>query len=90
MKMVFNNVFLIYLQDLDFYIEKVIFGLKQLLFDLVLEVRIVLFRVFGVMVKGMGGVKFDELFNWLMEILKCEQSFVDRLGVVQGIFFIII
>jgi hypothetical protein len=36
------------------------------------------------MVKGMGGAKFDELLNWLMETLKCEQSSVDRSGAAQG------
>lgn len=41
-------------------------------------------RALGAMVKGMGGAKFDELLNWLMETLKCEQSSVDRSGAAQG------
>lgn len=47
-------------------------------------------RALGAMVKGMGGAKFDELLNWLMETLKCEQSSVDRSGAAQGTPFIII
>lgn len=38
----------------------------------------------GAMVKGMGGQKFDELMNWLMETLKSEGSSVDRSGAAQG------
>lgn len=72
-------------QDLDPYIEKVIPGLKQSLLDPVPEVRTVSSRALGAMVKGMGGAKFDELLNWLMETLKCEQSSVDRSGAAQGI-----
>lgn len=47
-------------------------------------------RALGAMVKGMGGAKFDELLNWLMETLKCEQSSVDRSGAAQGTSVIII
>lgn len=47
-------------------------------------------RALGAMVKGMGGAKFDELLNWLMETLKCEQSSVDQSGAAQGTPFIII
>nr|XP_022338883.1 eIF-2-alpha kinase activator GCN1-like [Crassostrea virginica] len=72
-------------KDLDPYIEKVIPGLKQSLLDPVPEVRTVSSRALGAMVKGMGGAKFDELLNWLMETLKCEQSSVDRSGAAQGL-----
>ncbi|XP_052799821.1 eIF-2-alpha kinase activator GCN1-like [Mya arenaria] len=72
-------------KDLDPYIEKVIPGLKQSLLDPVPEVRSVSARALGAMVKGMGGARFDELMNWLMETLKSEGSSVDRSGAAQGL-----
>ncbi|WAR01242.1 GCN1-like protein [Mya arenaria] len=72
-------------KDLDPYIEKVIPGLKQSLLDPVPEVRSVSARALGAMVKGMGGARFDELMNWLMETLKSEGSSVDRSGAAQDL-----
>lgn len=72
-------------KDLDPYIDKVIPGLKQSLLDPVPEVRTVSARALGAMVKGMGGDKFNELMNWLMEMLKSEGSSVDRSGAAQGL-----
>ena len=73
-------------QDLDPYIEKVIPGLKQSLLDPVPEVRGVSARALGAMVRGMGGQRFDELMEWLLETLKAEQSSVDRSGAAQGMW----
>lgn len=51
------------------YLFSVMFGLKVLFLDFVFEVWIVFVKVFGVMVKGMGELCFEDLLLWLMEIL---------------------
>ena len=61
--------------------------MKQSLLDPVPEVRAVSAHALGAMVKGMGGQKFDELMNWLMETLKSEGSSVDRSGAAQGMCY---
>jgi hypothetical protein len=56
------------------YISLMLPQLKQVLVDPILEVCFIAYKTLGSLINGMGEEKFSNLFPWLMETLKSNDS----------------